>query len=84
MTVAGRSYFAYSDYVEEAPDKVTSYCHQTKSGSGWSHDVTIRNWACFRGKKVTENGLEQKPKVHYHSYHLNHQVVNVVLASSSF
>jgi len=73
VTIAGRSYFAYSDYVEEAPDKVTSYCHQTKIGNGWSHDVTIRNWACFRGKKVTENGLEQKPKVHYHSYHLNHQ-----------
>merc|ERR1719153_1775455 len=39
VTVSGRSYFAYSDYKEESPDKVVSYCHQTKKGSGWAHDV---------------------------------------------
>jgi len=64
VTVSGRSYFAYSDYEELGPDKVASYCNQTKIGNGWSHDVTVRNWACFTGKKVVKNGLKYQPKYH--------------------
>jgi len=64
VTVSGRSYFAYSDYKEESPDKVVSYCHQTKKGSGWAHDVTVRNWSCFTGRKVTRPGEKYKPKYH--------------------
>ena len=50
--MAGRSYFAFSDY-KTSPDgrKVVSYCQRTQAGRGWSHDVTVRNWACFSGKK---------------------------------
>ena len=47
VTVSGRSYFAFSDYSEHG-DTVVSYCHRTQPGRGWSHDVTVRNWACFR------------------------------------
>ena len=52
VTVAGRSYFAFSDY-KTSPDgkKVVSYCQRTLAGRGWSHDVTVRNWACLEGKK---------------------------------
>ena len=52
MTVAGRSYFAFSDY-KSSPDgrKVVSHCGRTLAGRGWSHDVTVRNWACFSGRK---------------------------------
>lgn len=63
VTVAGRSYFAYSDYSEDG-DQVTSYCHQTREGGGWSHDVTVRNWACFTGKKVEQNREKFKAKHH--------------------
>lgn len=64
VTVSGRSYFAYSDYVELGKDTVVSYCNQTKKGNGWSHDVTVRNWACFTGRKVEKKGLEYEPKHH--------------------
>ena len=47
VTVSGRCYFAFSDYSEHG-DTVVSYCHRTLAGRGWSHDVTVRNWACFR------------------------------------
>ena len=48
MTVAGRTYFAFSDFSQDGK-KVVSYCGRTKAGRGWSHDVTVRNWACFYG-----------------------------------
>lgn len=64
VTVSGRSYFAYSDYGQVGQDSVVSYCNQTQSGHGWSHDVTVRNWACFTGKKIEENGAKYKPKYH--------------------
>jgi len=64
VTVNGRTYFGFSDY-EEVPNKggVISYCHRIKLGMGWSHDVTVRNWACFSGKKTTK-GERQAPKFH--------------------
>jgi len=77
VTVAGRSYFAYSDYTEEAPDKVTSYCSQTKEGSGWAHDVTVRNWACFTGKKLETNGWKYQPKHHRTSASLLHEATQL-------
>jgi len=55
VTVSGRSYFAFLDY-RNVPgpdsDEVISLCNQTQAGSGWSHDVTVRNWACFSGRHV--------------------------------
>ena len=35
-----------------AAQVVTSFCNRTVPGQGWSHDVTVRNWACFSGRKV--------------------------------
>lgn len=77
VTVSGRSYFAYSDYTEEAPDKVVSYCNQTKIGGGWAHDVTVRNWACFTGKQVEKNGLKYEPKYHRTSASLLHEATQL-------
>jgi len=71
VTVAGRTYFGYSDYVEESPEKVISYCNQTKAGNGWSHDVTVRNWACFNAKKV--DGRMFEPKIHTYSSNMFHE-----------
>jgi hypothetical protein len=82
--VSGRSYFAYSDYTEEAPDKVVSYCNQTKIGGGWAHDVTVRNWACFTGKQVEKNGLKYEPKYHRTSASLLHEVLNDVFMYFQF
>ena len=61
VRVAGRSYFAFSDY-KSSPDgrKVVSYCQRTLAGRGWSHDVTVRNWACFSGRKDGQSS----PKYH--------------------
>ena len=53
VTVSGRTYFAYSDYKEKQESvDVVSFCDRTLVSSGWSHDVTVRNWACFYGRKV--------------------------------
>ena len=49
VTVAGRTYFAFSDFSQDGK-KVVSYCDRTKAERGWSHDITVRNWACFYGK----------------------------------
>ena len=78
MTVSGRSYFAYSDYEETSPDKVTSRCYQTRPGGGWSHDVTVRNWACFTGRKVEKTGEIFQPKYHKTGVSQLHKVANVV------
>ena len=43
--------------------EVVSHCGRTKKGQGWSHDVTVRNWACFVGKKVEKFG-QASTKVH--------------------
>lgn len=61
VTVAGRSYFAYSDFAQQG-EEVTSYCSRTLPGHGWSHDVTVRNWACFKAKKIEK--VAAAPKVH--------------------
>merc|ERR1712227_954263 len=63
VTVTGRTYFAFSAYKEDG-DRVVSFCHRTHQG--WSHDVTVRNWACFTGRKVQEEGTRIK-------YHHNSQ-----------
>jgi len=59
VTVAGRTYFAFSDFTQDG-QKVVSYCQRTLAGRGWSHDVTVRNWACFYGKKEGQS----RPKYH--------------------
>lgn len=52
-----RKYFAFS-YYEQNATVVTSYCSQTFNG--WSHDVTVRNWACYTANKV----VALPPKTH--------------------
>lgn len=61
VTVSGRSYFAFFDYSKQG-EVVTSFCNRTQPSHGWSHDVTIRNWACFTGRKVEKQTKE--PKMH--------------------
>ena len=62
VTVAGRTYFGFSDYDVQGAT-IVSYCDRTRKSSGWSHDVTVRNWACFHGKKVDR----LQPKLHFKS-----------------
>lgn len=50
IRVSGRSYFAFSLY-KKSGEKVTSFCDKTMTG--WSRDVTVRNWACYRAQKKT-------------------------------
>jgi len=61
VTVSGRSYFAFLDYgnipdpdsdQESQFEEIVSFCNRTKPGNGWSHDVTVRNWACFNGRLI--------------------------------
>merc|ERR1719186_552628 len=62
VNVNGRSYFAFSDYVDEGNGTVVSFCNQTLAGQGWRHDVHVRNWACLTGKEkmgVNETYLEK-------------------------
>ncbi|GAB6025551.1 hypothetical protein CHUAL_011282 [Chamberlinius hualienensis] len=51
ITINQRKYFAFS-YYEQQANVVTNYCDRTFNG--WSHDVTIRNWACYTAKKATK------------------------------
>lgn len=48
IKVAGRSYFAFSLW-EKTGDTVVSICDKTHTG--WSRDITVRNWACYRAQK---------------------------------
>jgi len=59
VTINHRSFFAFSDY-EVLPNKggVISHCDRTKPSEGWSHDVTVRNWACFSARKQTRGDEE--------------------------
>jgi len=65
VTVNGRSYFGFSDY-KVLPDQKTveSYCDKIAPGTGWSHDITARNWACFHARKRTNDILRAQPKIH--------------------
>jgi len=65
VTVNGRSFFGFSDY-KVLPNKggVVSYCNRVRLGSGWSHDVTVRNWACFSAVKVEDAGAPGSSKFH--------------------
>uniref|UniRef100_A0A646QFX1 Dipeptidyl peptidase 1 n=1 Tax=Hemiscolopendra marginata TaxID=943146 RepID=A0A646QFX1_9MYRI len=49
VVVNERKYFAFSLYKQQGQN-VTSICDQTFPG--WSHDVLVRNWACFNGVKA--------------------------------
>lgn len=48
VKVSGRSFFAFS-YYEQTGDDVVSMCDRTFTG--WSRDITVRNWACYRAQK---------------------------------
>ncbi|XP_071520204.1 dipeptidyl peptidase 1-like [Panulirus ornatus] len=48
VKVSGRSYFAFSLY-EKTGETVISMCDKTMTG--WSRDITVRNWACYRAQK---------------------------------
>jgi len=50
VRVAGRSFFAFSAFHQTGNETV-SECDRTSTG--WSRDVTVRNWACYRARKLT-------------------------------
>jgi len=56
-----------------------SFCHQTRQG--WSHDVTVRNWACFTGRKVQEEGT--RIKYHHNSLLFQQYLMSSVSGSES-
>ncbi|XP_067008532.2 dipeptidyl peptidase 1 [Anabrus simplex] len=51
VTVNERTYFSFSVYKQDGGN-ITSLCDRTFPG--WSHDVTLRHWACFYGRKQSE------------------------------
>ncbi|XP_064114817.1 dipeptidyl peptidase 1-like isoform X2 [Macrobrachium nipponense] len=51
VNINQRSYFAFS-YYEGDWGSSTSYCNRTFNG--WSRDVTIRNWSCFKAEKLAQ------------------------------
>lgn len=50
VVLNGRKYFAFSNYTVDGK-QVTSYCDQTLTG--WSHDIYVRDWACYQASKTT-------------------------------
>jgi len=50
VRVGGRSYFAFSAFSQSG-NTTTSYCDRTSTG--WSRDLTVRNWACYKAQKLT-------------------------------
>jgi cathepsin C len=49
VTINSRRYFAFSNWTEVEHHRVMSRCHETKPG--WSHDIYVRDWSCYIGKK---------------------------------
>ncbi|KAL7645551.1 UNVERIFIED_CONTAM: hypothetical protein RMT77_003937 [Armadillidium vulgare] len=64
VRVSGRSYFVFS-YYNGTNEETVSYCDRTLIG--WSRDLTVRNWACLKGKKTTS----VEPKVTLSNFLLN-------------
>lgn len=62
ITINQRTFFAYSYFTKEA-ENVTSFCDRTFPS--WSHDVTLRHWACFHGRKHSP----VLPKMHRDPFH---------------
>ena len=48
--INARRYFAFSNYTEADHHQVVSHCDQTMVG--WSHDVYVRDWSCYVGRKM--------------------------------
>jgi len=69
VNINDRSFFGFSDY-KVLPNKggVISYCDRVRQGMGWSHDVTVRNWACLSALKVKDVGEERQSKFHRTPY----------------
>jgi hypothetical protein len=64
-TQTHRTRFIRGDYYvifQESSD-ITSYCDRTFPS--WSHDVTLRHWACFQAQKQSP----VPPKVHRDPFH---------------
>ncbi|PVD24760.1 hypothetical protein C0Q70_15246 [Pomacea canaliculata] len=49
VVVAGRKYFAFSNYTSDG-QSVTSYCNELLPG--WTHDLLGHDWACYVGKRA--------------------------------
>src|SRR4051794_12518356 len=59
VTINSRRYFAFSNWTAVERHQVMSRCNETKPG--WSHDIYVRDWSCFVGKK---QGQQPILKVH--------------------
>ena len=68
------SMFQIMSFLQESSN-ITSYCDQTFPS--WSHDVTLRHWACFYGRK--QNPFP--PKVHRDPFHGVTEVLRTSYAS---
>ena len=54
VVLAGKKYFAFS-YFKQQGKEVESLCQQTFPG--WVHTEDGRNWDCFKGQKLGEEGV---------------------------
>jgi len=66
--------FQITQFSQESSN-ITSFCDQTFPS--WSHDVTLRHWACFHGRKQTP----VPPKVHRDPFHGMTEVMRTSYAS---
>ncbi|XP_022083479.1 dipeptidyl peptidase 1-like [Acanthaster planci] len=58
VVIHGRKFFGFSDYEVISRKHVISLCNITK---GWVHNSDGRNWACFRGVRVSGPGVADPP-----------------------
>jgi hypothetical protein len=65
-TQTHRTSFMRGDYcvIFQESSNITSYCGRTFPS--WSHDVTLRHWACFQAQKLSP----VPPKVHRDPFHV--------------
>jgi hypothetical protein len=66
--------FQITSFSQESSN-ITSYCDQTFPS--WSHDVTLRHWACFYGHRQTP----VPPKVHRDPFHSETEVLRTSYTS---
>jgi len=78
ITINSRRYFAFSNWTEIEHHKVISRCHETKPG--WSHDIYVRDWSCFIGKRQGDPVL----KMHKDYMRVSDQLLGDQLASTSY
>ena len=75
VVIAGRKYFAFSEFEVLSKKLVASYCNKTSNG--WSHDIDGTNWGCYYGRKTSGSAVSISHIVHTLDEDINQEYIPI-------